>query len=119
MIERHFVLNLDRISGERNADHPVKKQEIIKGKAFMHFYDPDAEEAPGTLKDMLVLAIERSYLQELYVQMFNEKADPEDDPIDIRNTDVVGTENLYEYLENGYYDPDHVYAAIIVQSRYL
>lgn len=116
MIERHFVLNLDRINGERNAEHPGKKQEIIKGKAFMHFYDPEAVTPPGTLRNMLVLAIERSYLQELYVELMNEHGDPDEGTIDISNTEVIGTENLYEYLENDYYDPDHVYAAILVQS---
>lgn len=116
MIERYFVLNLDRINGERNADHPGKKQEIIRGKAFMHFYEQGAEEPPGSLKSMLVLAIERSYLQELFMQLVNEAADPEDDPIDASQIKVVGTESLYEYLENDYYDPDHIYAAIIVQS---
>ena len=117
MIERHFVLNLDRINGERNAEHPGKKQEIIKGKAFMHFYDREAESKPGTLKSMLVLAIERSHLEELFKQFVNEAADPEDDPIDIDDLQVDGTENLYEYLENDYYDPDHIYAAIIVTTR--
>lgn len=117
MIERHFVMNLDRINGERNAEHPGKKQEIIKGKAFMHFHDPDAKEAPGTLKNMLVLAIERSHLEELFKEFVNEAADPEDDPIDTDDLQVVGTENLYEYLENDYYDPDHIYAAIIVTTR--
>jgi len=117
MIERHFVMNLDRINGERNAEHPGKKQEIIKGKAFMHFYDPDAEEAPGNLKSMLVLAIERSYLEELFKEFMDEAADPEDEPLDPDDLQVVGTENLYEYLENDYYDPDHIYAAIIVTTR--
>lgn len=119
MIERHFVLNLDRINGARNAEHPGKKQEIIKGKAFMHFYEQGAEEPPGSLNNMLVLAIERSYLQELYLQMMNEHADPGDNPIDIEHTQVIGTESLYGYLEDDYYDPDHAYAAIMVVSRNL
>lgn len=117
MIERNFVLNLDRISGERNTEHPGKKQEIIKGKAFMHFYDPDAADVPGTFNSMLVLAIERSYLQELFLQMYNEAADPEDDPIGADQIEVVGTDSLAEYLDDDYYDPDNIYAAIIVTTR--
>lgn len=118
MIERHFVLNLDRINGERNADHPGKKQEIIRGKAFMHFYDADGGESHSTIRNMLVLAVERSYLQELFVQLVQEE-EPENAPADISETEVVGVENLFEYLENDHYDPDHVYAAIIVQAKNL
>lgn len=116
MIERHFVLNLDRINGERNAEHPGKKQEIIRGKAFMHYFDKDADGAPGNLTNMLVLAIERSYLQELYAQLISELG-PDSPPLDPSQTVVKTTQNLFEYLEDDYYDPDHVYAAIIVQTR--
>lgn len=112
MIERHFVMNLDRISGERNAEHPGKKQEIIKGKAFMHFYDPEAADVPGTFNSMLVLAIERSYLQELYAQLMTEH-DPKN-PKDAADTLLQATASLDDLMEDNYYDPDNIYAAIVV-----
>lgn len=114
MIERHFVMNLDRISGERNAEHPGKKQEIIKGKAFMHFFDPEAADVPGTFNSMLVLAIERSYLQELYAQLMTEH-DPEH-PVNVEDTVVHASPSLSDLMEDDYFDPDHIYAAIVVQG---
>lgn len=112
MIERNFVLNLDRISGGRTAEHPGKKQEIIKGKAFIHFFDPEAADVPGTFNSMLVLAIERSYLQELYAQLMTEH-DPEN-PKAVADTLVQGTASLDDLMEDNYFDPDNIYAAIVV-----
>ena len=111
----HFVLNLDKING-RNTDRPSKTQEIVKGYAEMHYYDPDASGAPGTIKDTLILAIDSTYLAEMFVDLYNSSV-PEEDKITVENAMIVPVESIYAEFENDYYDPDHVYAGILVQVR--
>lgn len=111
----HFVLNLDKING-RNTDRPSKTQEIVKGYAEMHYYNPDQTEGgyPGNIGDTLILAIDATYLQEMFVDLFNSKA-PADEKITVEDAQIVATESIYSFYENSYYDPDHVYAGILVR----
>ena len=111
----HFVLNLDKING-RNTDRPTKTQEIVKGYAEMHYYDPEATVAPGTIKDTLILAIDATYLAEMFVDLYNSNV-PDDERITVESALIKPVSSIYTEFEDDYYDPDHVYAGILVQVR--
>lgn len=113
MNERHFVLNLDHIAEGRTAEHPERTQLVIRGKVFTHKHIQGSEEPPGSIRNCLVLAIERQALIDFY------KAIPGIDPNDQEDPHVTGFAQLLEFAEYEDWDPDDVYSALVVSGRPL
>lgn len=110
MNERHFVLNLDHIAEGRTAEHPERTQLVIRGKAFTHKRVPGSEEQPESIKNCLIIAIEKQDL----VDFFNAVPGVDPDPDLPENPSVRCYDDLSYFEDYEGWDPDAVYCAIIV-----
>lgn len=112
MNERYFVLNLDHISEGRTVEHPDRTQLVIRGKAFTHKNVPGSDDQPDSIRNCLIIAIERQALIDFY------KADPglSTDPLD-GDPIVSGYDQLVEFEGYDGWDPDDIYAALVVCQR--
>lgn len=109
MNERHFVLNLDHIAEGRTTEHPERTQLVIRGKVFTHKYVQGSEAPPGNIKNCLVIAIERQALIDFYGADPGLSGNPLDgDPI------VNGYGQLLDFEDYPGWDPDDIYAALVV-----
>ena len=112
MKNKNFVLNLEYTPGGEGSE-PAEM--VIKGTAFTHKQVPNSEEAPDSIKNCLIIAIERQPLIDFY------NADPglSDNPDDTPPS-VEGYRSVVDFTD-GYegWDPDDIYCAVVVSQKTL